>query len=69
MANGEVSTSYSPSKVKIPKSVSFEDSDLIATKNPDTEVHSTVAGLRVNVLEKDIDGTIQQVKVTHTESE
>ena len=69
MANGEVSTSYSPRKVKIPKSISFKDSDLIDTENPDTEDHSTVAGLRVNVLEKDIDGTIWWVKVTHTESE
>ena len=65
----EVSTSYSPPKVKIQKSVSFEDFDLIDTENPNTEEHSTVAGLRANVLEKDIDGTIWQVKVTHTESE
>ena len=34
-----------------------------------TQGHSTVAGLLVKVLEKDIDGTIMWVKVTHTESE
>ena len=37
------------------KNVSFED--------------SIVAGLRVKVLEKDTDGTIRWVKVTHSESE
>ena len=54
---------------EIPKSVSFEDSDLSENQHPDKERHSTVAGLWVNVLEKDIDGTIRQAKVTHTESE
>ena len=38
-------------------------------QNPDTERHSTVAELQVKVLEKDTDGTIRWVKVTHTESE
>ena len=56
-------------RLKIPKSVSFEDSDLSENQHPDTERHSTVAGLQVKVLEKDTDGTIRQVKVTHTESE
>ena len=69
MVDGEVSTTNSMPILKIPKSVSFEDSDLSENQNPDTERHSTVAGLQVKVLEKDTDGTIRQVKVTHTESE
>ena len=69
MVDGEVSTTNNILRLEIPKSVSFEDSDLSENPNPDTESHSTVAGLQVNVLEKDIDGTIRQVKVTHTESE
>ena len=69
MVDGEVSTTNSTPILKIPKSVSFEDSDLRENQNPDTEGNSTVAGLQVKVLEKDIDGTIRWVKVTHTESE
>ena len=69
MVDGEVSTTNSTPKLKIPKSVSFEDSDLSENQNPDTEIYSTVAGLQVKVLEKDINGTIRWVKVTHTESE
>ena len=69
MVDGEVSTTNSTPRLKIPKSVSFEDSDLSENQNPDTERYSTVAGLQVKVLEKDIDGTIRWVKVTHTESE
>ena len=53
--DGEVSTTSLNPGFKIEKSVSFED--------------SIVAGLRVKVLEKDTDGTIKQVKVTHSESE
>ena len=56
MVEGEVSTTNSTPRLKIPKSVSFEDSDLSENQCP------TAAGLRVNVLEKDTDGTIQQVK-------
>ena len=41
------------------KSVSFEDSSR----------NSIVARLQVKVLEKDTDGTIRWVKVTHSESE
>ena len=69
MVDGEVSTTNNIPRLKIPKSVSFEDSDLSENPHPDTERNSTVAGLQVKVLEKDIDGTIRQVKVTHTESE
>ena len=69
MMDGEVSTTNNIPRLKIPKSVSFEDSDLSENPNLDIERHSTVAGLQVKVLEKDIDGTIRQVKVTHTESE
>ena len=53
--DGEVSTTSLNPGVKIEKNVSFED--------------SIVAGLQVKVLEKDTDGTIKQVKVTHSESE
>ena len=65
MGDGEVSTTNSTPRLKIPKSVSFEDSDLSENQNPDTERHSTVTGPQVKVLEKDIDGTIRWVKVTH----
>ena len=62
--DGEVSTtSINPGIKK--KSVSFEDSN----QNSDTDRNSVVAGLRVKVLERDTDGTIRQVKVTHSESE
>ena len=53
--DGEVSTTSLNPGFKIEKNVSFED--------------SIVAGLWVKVLEKDTDGTIRQVKVTHSESE
>ena len=56
MVDGEVSTTNSTPRLKIPKSVSFEDSDLRENQNPDTERYSTVAGLQVKVLEKDING-------------
>ena len=69
MVDGEVSTTNSIPRLEIPKNVSFEDSDLSENQNPDTERHSTVAGLQVKVLEKDIDCTIRWVKVIHTESE
>ena len=69
MVDGEVSTTNSTPILKIPKSVSFEDSDLSKNQNPGTKRYSTVAGLQVKVLEKDTNGTIRQVKVTHTESE
>ena len=69
MVDGEVFTTNNIPRLKIPKSVSFEDSDLIENQHPDTERNSTVAGLQVNILEKDISGTIRQKKVTHTESE
>ena len=65
MVDGEVSTTNNIPRLKIPKSVSFEDSYFSENPNPDTERHSTVAGLQV----KDINGTIRWVKVTHTESE
>ena len=52
---GEVSTNNLNPGFKIEKNVSFED--------------SMVAGLRVKVLEKDTDGTIRRVNVTHSESE
>ena len=58
MVDGEVSTTNSTPRLKISKSVSFEDSDLSENQNPDSERYSTVAGLQVKVLEKDIDGTI-----------
>ena len=45
MVDGEVSTTNSTPILKIPKSVSFEDSDLRENQNPDTERNSTVAGL------------------------
>ena len=63
MVDGEVSTTNNIPRLKIP------NSDLSENPHPDTERHSTVAGLWVNVLEKNTDGTIRQVKVTHTESE
>ena len=53
--DGEVSTNNLNPGFKIEKNVSFED--------------SIVAGLRVKVLEKDTDGTIRRVNVTHSESE
>ena len=52
--DGEVSTTSSNPGLKNEKNVSFED--------------SMVAGLRVKVLEKDSDGTIRRVNVTHSES-
>ena len=52
--DGEVSTNNLNPEFKIDKNVSFED--------------SMVAGLRVKVLEKDTDGTIRRVNVTHSES-
>ena len=65
MVDGEVSTTNSTPRLKIPKGVSFEDSDLSENQYPDADF----AGLWVEVLEKDTDGTIRWVKVTHTESE
>ena len=53
--DGEVSTASLNPGFKYEKNVSFED--------------SIVAGLRVKVLEKDTDGTIRRVNVTHSESE
>ena len=53
--DGEVSANNLNPGFKIEKNVSFED--------------SMVAGLQVKVLEKDIDGTIRRVNVTHSESE
>ena len=53
--DGEVSTNNLNPGFKIDKSVSFKD--------------SMVAGLRVKVLEKDTDGTIRRVNVTHSKSE
>ena len=53
--DGEVSTNNLNPGFKIDKNVSFED--------------SMVAGLWVKVLEKDTDGTIRRVNVTHSESE
>ena len=58
-ADGEVSTTNINPGFKNQKNVSFEDSSR----------NSIVARLRVNVLEKDTDGTIRRVKVTHSESE
>ena len=69
MVDGEVSTTNSTPRLNIPKSVSFEDSNLSENQHTDTERHSTMAGLQVKVLEKDTDSTIMWVKVTHTESE
>ena len=69
MVDGEVSTTKNTPRLKIAKSVSFEYSDLSENQQPDTERHSTVAGLQVKVFEKDIDDTIRWVKVTYTESE
>ena len=57
--DGEVSTTSINPGFKNEKSVSFEDSSR----------NSIVAELRVKVLEKDTDGTIKWVKVTHSESE
>ena len=57
--DGEVSTTSINPGFKNQKSVSFED----LTRN------SVVAELQVKVLEKDTDGTIRWVKVTHSESE
>ena len=53
--DGEVFTASLNPGFKYEKNVSFED--------------SIVAGLRVKVLEKDTDGTIRRVNVTHSESE
>ena len=53
--DGEVSTNNLNPGFKIEKNVSFKD--------------SMVAALQVKVLEKDIDGTIRRVNVTHSESE
>ena len=53
--DGEVSTTSLNPGFKNEKNVSFED--------------SMVAGLWVKVLEKDTDGTIRRVNVTHSESE
>ena len=61
--DGEVSTTSINPGFKNEKSVSFEDSN----QNSDTIRNSVVAGLWVKVLEKDTDGTIRQVKVTHSE--
>ena len=58
-ADGEVSTTIIKPGFKNQKNASFEDSSR----------NSIVAGLRVNVLEKDTDGTIRWVKVTYSESE
>ena len=58
-ADGEVSTTGINPGFKNQKTVSFED----LSRN------SIVARLWVNVLEKDTDGTIRWVKVTHSESE
>ena len=55
MIDGEVSTNNLNPGIKIEKNVSFED--------------CMVGGLQVKVLEKDIDGTIRRVNVTHSESE
>ena len=52
MVDGEVSTTNSTPILKIPKSVSFEDSDLRENQNPDTERNSTVAGLPSRSLRK-----------------
>ena len=52
---GDVSTNNLNPGFKIGKNVSFKD--------------SMVAGLWVKVLEKDTDGTIRRVNVTHSESE
>ena len=53
--DGDVSTNNLNPGFKIDKNVSFKD--------------SMVAGLQVKVLEKDTDGTIRRVNVTHSESE
>ena len=58
-ADGEVSTAGINPGFKNQKNVSFED----LSRN------SIVARLWVNILEKDTDGTIRWVKVTHSESE
>ena len=58
-ADGEVSTTRINPGFKNQKVVSFED----LSRN------SIVARLWVNILEKDIDGTVRQVKVTHSENE
>ena len=63
--DGEVSTTSINPGIKDQKSVSFED----LNQNSDTDRNSVVAGLRVKVLERDNDGTIRWVKVTHSESE
>ena len=52
MVDGEVSTTNSTPRLKIPKSVSFQGSDLCENQHPDIERHSTVTGLWVKVLEK-----------------
>ena len=57
--DGEVSTTGIKPGFKNQKNVSFED----LSRN------FIVVRLRVNVLEKDTDGTIRWVKVTHSESE
>ena len=63
--DGEVSTTSINPGLKHQKSVSFED----LNQNSDTDRNSVVAGLWVKVLERDTDGTIRWVKVTHSESE
>ena len=69
MVDGEVSTTNITARLKIPKSVSFEDSDLSENQHPDTERHSTVAGLWVKVLEKDTNGTIRWVNLNLSKSQ
>ena len=63
--DGEVSTTSINPGLKHQKSVSFED----LNQNSDTDRNSVVAGLWVKVLERDADGTIRWVKVTHSEFE
>ena len=48
----KLTTTNSTPRLKIPKSISFRDSDLSEKQHPDTKRHSTVAGLWVNVLER-----------------
>ena len=67
--DGEVSTTRINPGLKIQKSVSFEDSNQSENQSPDTDRNPMVAGFQVKVLEKDTDGTIRWVKVTHSKSE
>ena len=67
--DGELSTTSINPGLKIQKSVSFEDSNQSENQSPDTNGNPMVAGFQVKVLEKDTDGTIRRVKVTHSESE